>query len=406
MRNIFRMPLGAIGAGLLVVCAAVRPAAGQESFFALEFLGVSEETGDARARGLGVLGVALDDHRTSISLNPASIGGLDDMTLSAMGVSGVRTSRDASLEDEAGLARFPHERVSLPMFGKVVFTTGFVGLRNFHADFALREGEIDGLKYEQRFERDGTLYTVPFGFAGSFGSRVRAGITLDVLLGTVDEAWITDGDSIVGLKSRRRDRMSGRTVTLGLVVHATPWLRLGGTWSPEFTVDRSRQTTLESVRFGSGSAPIRNTSVKKDIRLPQVLRGGATLQLGERWLLTSDYLWREWDAYTGDLYGAEAIGNETRFGGGLEWRRRRLAYRIGASRTTWPQRVGGAELHESVLHLGLGIDLTADRGRLDFALEHAWIGRVDSNGREERTWRFVVSVSGQEIWKRKSPRGR
>jgi hypothetical protein len=43
-------------------------------------------------------------------------------------------------------------------------------------------------------------------------------------------------------------------------------------------------------------------------------------------------------------------------------------------------------------------------GRLDLALEHAWIGDLERNGLQERSFRVVVSISGQEEWKRKSPR--
>jgi len=42
-------------------------------------------------------------------------------------------------------------------------------------------------------------------------------------------------------------------------------------------------------------------------------------------------------------------------------------------------------------------------GGLHVALEYAWIGQVESNRYEERVWRVVVSLSGQERWIRKGP---
>lgn len=391
---------------LLAGCVATGAAA-QESFFSLQFLGVSEESAGGRARGMGIQGIALDDPRTSLALNPGALGGLQYMTFSAVGVSGVRVSSDATLEQRAGMARFPHIRVALPLFGKVVASAGFVGMRNFRADFQLAPKDIDGLGYRQRFERDGTLYQIPVGLAGSIGPRWRFGATWDFVLGTVDERWVTEGEDILSLNSRRRDEMTGQTVTLGLVARPLGSLRVGLAWSPQFDINRNRRLTLADVRASSATAPLRDSSEKSHFTYPQVLRAGVALDLGFAWTVSGDYLWREWESYTGDLYEAAAVGNETRMGGGFEWKPQpRLYYRIGASRTTWPHSLAGNRLHETVIHAGLGVDVKVDGGRFDVSVEHAWIGNLEDNQGKERSWRVVVSLAGQEEWRRKSPRTR
>ena len=82
-----------------------RPVQAQESTFGLQFLGTSEETSDARARGLGVLGIALDERRSAITQNPATLAQLDFMTLSAMFVTGSRTTRSTTAEEDRAVAR-------------------------------------------------------------------------------------------------------------------------------------------------------------------------------------------------------------------------------------------------------------------------------------------------------------
>ena len=392
---------------LAALLGSAGPVSAQESVFSLQFLGASEETGDARARGMGVLGVGLDDTRTAITLNPASLGGLSAMTISVMGVGGARTSRTADLEEDATVARFPHERVALPLFGKVVASAGIVAVRNFRSDFTLGKLAVDGIDYVRSFERDGTLYTIPVGLAGTLGPHLRAGLTVDFLLGTIDESWVTEGDSISPLRSRRRDEMRGQTVTLGLLVRPWTWLRLGGGWNPEFTVERHREIVLEPEPETTTTEPppLRRETATADVRFPQSLRLGAAAALGARFQVAGDYLWREWEAYDGSAYEAESVENESRFGAGVEWTpSRKYNYRIGGSRYTWPQSVGGDRVHETAVHVGLGIAISAG-GRLDLSLEHAWIGSLDANGMEESAWRFGVSLSGQEVWKRRSPRG-
>ena len=405
-----RVPGSRVAAVAMAVALAVgflaRTAGAQESVFGLTFLGTSEESGDERARGMGLLGVGLDDPKTALALNPAGLASLPYMTISGMAVVGRRTSRDGSDELHASLARLPHQRFALPILGnKVVLSTGFLGLSNSSGKFKLPDRYLGTDSTAQRFERSGTLYTIPVAIAGKVGARLRLGISLDFLLGTVNEAWTTGSDSLVTLTTRRRDEFAGRSVTFGVVGYPLPQLRLGASWNPAFDSDRDTRTTLEDIRIPGGT-PLRTTSEHAVARLPQCLRAGGAYQLGTRLLLGADYLWRDWGQYRGRLYGASSVGTESRLGGGLEWRppHRRLVYRGGVSRHVLPQLLGDHTVNETTLHLGTGFDFTEGAGRLDMGFEYAWIGNLDRNGLVERSWRFVASISGQELWKRKSPR--
>jgi len=386
-----------------------QPAAAQESIFSLQFLGVSEETGDTRARGQGVLGIAVDERQSSIALNPATHARLTRMTLSVMGVAGQRRSEEPGRSDRQGLARFPHARVALPLPGDVVLSAGFLGLRNFRSEFALAERRVAGLPYVQTFTRTGTLYTMPVGLARQIGPYVSVGATLDFVLGTVDEAWTTGGDSLLALRTRRRDTFSGRNVTVGAVVRPWRGLRVGVTASPSVDIDRSARTTIEDARITATTA-LRDTTVLSSVQFPATWRAGVALDLGPHWTLAADALRRSWEDYDGRLYGAQAVGLESRVGGGVEFRPQRrtwwggLAYRAGVSRTTWPQRVGGAALREMAVHMGTGLDLKGGFGRLDIGFEYGRTGSLETNGGRESSWRFLLGLSGQETWRRRSPR--
>jgi len=387
---------------LLVLFCLPQSAYPEESVFGLQLLGTSDESGDARARGLGVFGVALDDTTTAATLNPAAHGSLQYMTLSLVTVTGSRSVRSDETEAREGFARFPQIRAALPIFGRLTLGTGFMSFANTRGRFRLEAREIDGLPYGQRFERDGSLYTIPVVLAAPIGRFLRLGVSADFLLGKIDEKWITEGDSILSLASRRQDEMSGTTMTLGAIVVPKPWMRLGISWSPAFDVQVKRTLSVENTT--PGSSPLRVTTTESTSRFPQVLRLGATVQVKRDWLLTADYHWRAWEDYEGSLYEAEGVGNETRLGGGLEWKASLYtSCRLGLSRRTWAQEVGGESLRETALHFGAGVPMTPGMGGLHVALEYAWIGQVESNRYEERVWRVVVSLSGQERWIRKGP---
>jgi long-subunit fatty acid transport protein len=391
---------------LVTTCVLLAaPASAQESVFGLQFLGVSEETSDARARGLGVLGIGMQETRSAITQNPASLAQLDYMTLSAMIVAGGRTARSATQEEDRAVARFPHARAALPMFGKFVFSLGFNGFRNFKGKINLPQESVDSFTYQQSFVRDGTIFSFPIGLSASLTRRLHVGATFDFVQGTVDESWETRGDSLVALATRRRGEMTARTWTLGAQWQLFDWMMLGGVYSPPFTGNGSTRTTVEDVRIVTTTTPIRDTSVKGNVDFPESVRLGLSANPLQRWMLTGDFLWRNWNGgYTGRLYEAEAILDEWRYGIGVEWQRAgRVDLRGGFSQHRWAQVVGGNELKESTLHLGTGFDISDEKSRMDLALEYSWIGSIASNLFEERTFRVIVSISGQEKWERRRP---
>jgi hypothetical protein len=287
---------------------------------------------------------------------------------------------------------------------------GFVGLRNFRSEFALPERSLVGLAYGRTFERSGSLFVIPLGVARAFGPRFRAGLTIDSFLGTVDESWTTGGDSLLLLRTRRRDSYSATTLTAGVLATPVRGVEIGFAATPAFDADRSSRTTIEDARIVTSSTGLRDATVKGEAHVPATLRLGAAVLLGKKWRLGADALRRDWADYGGRLYGAEAVGLESRVGGGVEFHPGarpwwgRLSYRAGLSRTTWPQRVAGPRLRETTLHGGLGFDLRGGFGRLDAAFEYARVGSQAANGREESCWRVLLGISGQEIWRRKSPR--
>jgi hypothetical protein len=398
----------ALAAALL---AGPRPAAAGESVFSLQFLGLRTESSDPRARGMGSLGIALDDAQTTMTLNPASTAALRSMTLSLMGGGTWRTSRDATLEESQGHTSFPQLRAALPITRTLVLSLGAMTLRNYRSGFALPPSSVAGIGYHYEFEREGSLYEFPLGLAAAISPRLHVGATLDIVMGTVDESWTVQSDSLVAFSTRRRDGFGGTGVTLGVVGRPLGPLRVGVSWTPGVRLDLDARTTIEDARLGTVSI-VRDTIVTGTVGMPGAIRLGAAIDISLEWLATADWLYRDWEGFDGRLYGAESLGGESRLGGGLEYHPHtgkdpgRVAYRLGLSRSTWPQRLGGEPVDETTVHAGTGFRLRGDAGRLDVALEYTRAGSLERNGYEESRWSVWVGLNGQETWRRKSPRTR
>jgi hypothetical protein len=398
-------------AGALMFGALLCSTAGaDESIFSLTFLGFREESSDGRSQAMGVLGVGLGDEKTALTPNPGSFGRIDRMTLSLVGGASIRNSSDGTIEESESDATFPQLRAALPLPGQFVFSAGFIGLRNFRGEFVLPKEYVGPISYNHAFERSGSLYEVPLGLARSVNSRLHLGVTLDIVLGTVDEAWTTGGDSLVSLRTHRRDEMDGVTLTLGAIGDLLPWLRLGLAWSPGVDLDVDTRTTIEDGRIADTSHPFRTTRSQSKASYPSTLQAGTAVRLGSKWLVSADGLRRDWSGWDGRLYGAPRVGTEWRVGGGIEARPhksprgRPFAYRVGVSESQWPQTMGSDVLREVSVHGGIGYDLRDGLGRLDGVVSYTRAGSLDRNGLEESRWSFLLSLTGQETWRRKSPR--
>jgi hypothetical protein len=404
-----RLRWHALLAVLLALAVMHGRAAAQESVFGLQFLGTSVQTGDVRARGIGVLGIAIIEPQTAIGLNPANMASLAQMTISLMGEGGERTSRDTGREDQDGVAAFPHERAALPLPKGFVVSSGFVSTRSAQGRFLLPHVTSSAGGYLQRFDRTGTLYLVPVVLSRRAGKHLQWGVSADFTLGTIDEEWTTTPDeSSNAYDTRREDQYSGRGITLGVIATPLAHWSVGATYSSPVVCDFVSQVRVNSLGFNSGEIPNRRSTTSARIRLPAIWRLGTAAVFGPHWMVAADGSLSDFSGYDGRPYEAESLGQESRVGLGGEFRplRRtwwgRLSYRAGISRGTWPQRVGGNEIHEATLHLGTGLDLSNHGGRVDVGFEYARLGALDRNGLEESVWRFLVGFSGQEPWRRRS----
>jgi hypothetical protein len=107
----------------LLIAAGASPAAGQ-SLFAARGLGLPMPAVDARARGLGGVGVGLLGLNTSF-VNPAEVAGLAQRGVSAVLQPMSGSAQLGGEEDGIDGTRFPMVRILFPVSSRTILTVGY-----------------------------------------------------------------------------------------------------------------------------------------------------------------------------------------------------------------------------------------------------------------------------------------
>lgn len=396
--------------GLLLLFCAALPAAAQ-SPFALSNVGQRVGGEDARmvARGFGM---TVTDTVHPGFKNLASLAGIRHV---AVGFTGYGERVDS--EDGTGTRRTyrtltPELRVALPaMKGRLALTAGF----SLERSTQYRTGADrtwfawdDTITGDERYVREGSLFTVPLGAAVRVSPWLAVSGSLNLVRGTLRESlgdfYLTPSGSLgqpfyqpTGRVDE--DKYYGTSSTVGaLLTPAGGRYRLGVSYTPSYDVRIERSVELNGVSNRALS--------ETNMRMPGVLQAGWQLDLGGRWRAGGDALWQHFSEFVGREDWSVDMVDEYRYSLGFERVRgteRRgglgnLPLRVGGAIHRWGYRVGGETIDELSLSAGTGFPFGRDLGQLDVAVTWGRIGDLGTNGLRSDIWRVTVSVTGLETW--------
>lgn len=376
---------------LMLAAAGVQDAAAQ-SLFGTAGLGVPLTPLDARARGLGAIGVGLTGFNASL-VNPAEIAGVPFRGVAAA-FQPVQTEAEINTDVDAFAETiFPLGRIFYPVGQRLTLSAAYGSA--FDQTWAVaQEGSVvlSGQTVETRdvVRSDGGLaqFRVEAGY--ELGDALALGVGLGVYTGELERTLSrTFPDSAAGLasfESRNVWEYGAPQAVAGFRWDPGSFLRVGGsvTWSGELDIDAVE-----------GNAPDRV------VDLPLQMALGASTVLAPRLTATLGARWSRW----GDADGEEFdLGADDTFeiGAGLEWEGatlsdNRLPIRFGYHRGELPFSVAGGSPTENVVSVGAGLRLAETElgplGVIDAALERGWRDADTEVGLAENFWRLTLSLA-------------
>lgn len=374
-----------LGAVLLVLLAtpAGRPVRA-ESIFAREALGRWVEGYDLRADGMGGVAVAVRDSFPHSQLNPAALA------------FAMRTSGYFSLYPESRWVRGPEDGSGCPegadcsggtayqMAGRLGGLHAIIALgREWRAAFGIRQtndpsyvienrvnaGEDDAAKREE----EGTGGFLEYSLAAAWRPLPRLGVGIEGILvsGAITDIVRYDFESTTFIDTRDELRTrikNGVGVRVG-AVWGMGGVSLGAFYSSAVDEDNGRRSWRNANGF------VANETI--ELSMPAGAGWGASVDIGKRWRVGGDAVWRRWSNATftardgsritlDDTWrfglGVERVGNmsrQARFGDGL-------SMRLGVSYDPWYfEDARGHRVREIAASAGLGLPISRDRGTVD-----------------------------------------
>jgi len=393
---------------LLVLLAAALPVAAQ-SPFAVTNVGQRVANEDARMAARG-FGMTVTDTLHPGFKNVASLANLQHVVIGFTGYGEKTVSEDSTGTRTTYRTFTPDLRVAFPTVkGRLAVTAGFTLERSTNYRTGVDQTWYawdDTLTGDERFVREGSIFTVPLGAALRVAPWLAVSGSLNLVRGTMRESlgnFHREPSGVLGRPFYQptgrvdEDKYEGTSTTVG-AIFSPGRLRLGASYTPAYEVRIERSIELSGVSTRSHT--------EHAMTMPEVLQAGFELRLFGRWRVGGDALMQRFTSYVGrDEWSADMV-DEYRFSGGLERARgterraglKNLPVRLGGAFHRWGYTVGGEPVEELNISAGTGFPFGRDMGQLDVAVTWGRIGDLGVNGHQSDLWRLTVSVTGLESW--------
>jgi len=386
-------------------------AAAAQTPFALRSVGQPLDSEDARMVARGGWGLAESDTLNPGFKNVASLYDLRHAVVKFTGYGESADNTDITGSRKTTRTLTPDIRVAAPVIkGKLALTAGFELYRSHQ--FKTQVDQVwyawdDTVTGEERFQREGTFFSVPLGAAWQIRPGLVVSGTIGLANGTIRESVQTlfmdpaTGTGVPLYQSNGRvqeDKFSGTAYTVGLLLSPFDRLQLAGTYTPAFDLDVDRK-----VEMGGVGSRFRETW---QMTMPARYEAGLQLGLSDRWQLGADGQMQAYSEFVGPAEWDDVMVDEYSVNFGLErlmaFERKggtgNLPLRLGVGYRRWAYQLGGSDVIEKTISGGTGFPFGQRMGSLDLALSYSMIGSLAENGMESKIWRMTVSVTGLEKW--------
>ncbi len=390
-------------ARILAVCcicaAGAAGSAGAESIFGINHVGERFDTGDARATALGGFVQLLDDSLGVLQYNPATLSWAKRVTFGVAGYVTGNNNKSDQFQERTVATKISGATFAFPIFRRrVTGSFGYRGRYDPDGSFSVPRRTSEGDAYTDRYDRSGSLWTVPFAVAVDLGPRAEIGGHYSMERGAISSRWVTDfsGASTADAVSIEEREFTGHGWGAGAVVRPAERVSLGFTYEAEIEYDSE---VIESYTNSNA-----NTSYSDTMTLPDRWTASATVRAPAGITVFAGASVSDFEKFSGLAFPSARLAREEVASLGLEYRPgdSRFPVRTSVRFEQLPYTLpDGENIRKVAFTLGTGLLLRNRTGKLDVALQFGKTGSVDTNTFEDSFVRFFMSVTGSEEWKRK-----
>lgn len=274
--------------------------------------------------------------------------------------------------------------------------------------------------YSIDYEGTGGLNKIYWANGFKIYKGLSLGVKLNYIFGNVtDETTLYYPDNIYFHNERRTINLSFSDLTfdLGLMYkqdlgndHS---ITFGATYGLPANMTAHRNVFIRTMFKGYGSStetPIDTILYRKgervNIKYPQSMGAGITLQKNERWLVGVDFNWSNWSAFTmngvsdslQDSWDIAVGGCYTPFNTSVSSYFRKMTYRAGFHYDQTFFNIYGTSINKYGVTFGLGLPIPRAMTSLNLAVEFGKMGTVKNNLIKESYFNISLGISLHDRW--------
>jgi hypothetical protein len=392
---------------LIALCLSVgvfHPlAAAQSSIFSgLSDFGTLESFTSSRAAGMGGAGIALDDSTAINFINPAMLGSLKKVRISAGAYLSNRVMRDDYAKDTEGWAQVEN-------FGIAVRLKQGLGVAFFltpasRIDYRyVWDVSLGGQNFAQSEQGKGGLNRISMNLGWAFANWGQIGGGISTLWGQVEESRISYIDE-TGYNSYIEFLTTSQWLafggTAGLLLKPVSGLAIGAVFEPETPIQLNGTFAYNQDDSSSTS--------EHEYRLAASYGVGLSYRFLPQWLVAGQVTYAPWgnlDDLPQSSYGYQ---DAYTFSAGAEWTPAdltsenflaRLQYRFGGRiESGYALGEGGSAIEGYFATVGFGIPFHKGRDRIDLSVEYGRRGDLSANGGQEDILKIRFGLNFGETW--------
>lgn len=371
-------------------------------------------------QGMGGIHNALDGKYLLNNSNPASYAEMDSLTFlfDAGFYMKYITYRNETSSEKGSNASFDYFDLG---FGITKWWKMGVGASPFSDRTYTSTADFDFLNnYSIDYDGEGGLNKLYWANGFKICKGVSFGFKMNYLFGNItDVTTLYFPDDIYFHNVRRSiiTSVDNLTFDLGLILKKQfkkdYLLSVGLTYSLPANMKAHRKEYIRTMFKGYGDNTetaidtiLYKSNERVDIKYPQGIGAGITLQKGERWLIGVDFNWDNWSAYrTNNVNDSLQDSWSIAIGGCYTPRNTsvssyltKMTYRAGFHYDQTYFKIYGTSINKYGVTLGVGLPIPRAMTSLNFAVEFGKMGTTKNNLIEESYFNISVGISIHDRW--------
>jgi hypothetical protein len=365
-----------------------------------------------RTTGMGIQGISLTGNYIN-NLNPAALSKIPYTSFSVLfnynflkssnGVSTVSSSNGNAFGINIGIPISQEQGWSLAL--------GFnpYSLINYKI---INNSVSLGENVKQTYAGRGGISRINIGMSYTLAKSISLGADFNYAFGDIKDLKLVEFTSSSGYTPTRILREYDYTGTYfkgGAIIELDKLLKLKKLNDFSIGFLYESPLTLASKLDGIYTSSISTDTVsidKGNIKIPARIGFGITKKVGNRYLLSSDFIMQDWSGFISDLaIGQTTYQSSMRIGAGVEiqplensegtWDK--LAYRFGGFYETSYYTVNGESINRIGVNAGIGVPISKYNS-LDFAISFSTRGNTSNGLIKDDMIKLTAGLNFGELW--------